>query len=64
MERLNKFYSSVFGRVLVDFCIGLLVGYLIYWWRGNERAPFMCAGTLAIIGYLKATNKWPNFRKK
>jgi hypothetical protein len=56
---LNRFYNTVTGKVIIDASIGLVVGYLIYLWRGNERALWMCSGVMGATAYLRARQIWP-----
>jgi hypothetical protein len=59
MKKFDQFYSTVFGRVLIDAIIGVLVGYLIYLWRGNERAIWLCGIVTGVTGFMKAKRFWP-----
>jgi hypothetical protein len=59
MTAFNRFYNTVAGKVIIDMLIGLLVGYFIYLWRGNGRAPWMCAVAMGALAFFKAKGYWP-----
>ena len=53
MNNLIKFYTTVWGRVFIDACVGLAVGFLIYLWRGAENALWLCAASAGFLSFLK-----------